>query len=241
MAPIRTRTRSRGKARSAPYKKKGKPTVKKIMRILKSNRPETKIAKFTASVVMLNSINSWNIMYQSFAQGSGETQFTGKKVNLKGIEVKYQINNTGVTASTSGFTLSDTRVLVSIIATKTYKTTSSLSYSDIQDDALATNTTYRMNYDIDKCKVLAQRKINLHAMLGAASDPGTGLGGVPRQYSGKMYLRLNKNFVFRDWATSYEAQDLNYYVVIQSNTFQTSSLVASGEAYFSVKTYYTDD
>lgn len=247
MAPIRTRTRARGARRAAPYRKpvrKSKPTLQKVMRLIKSQKPEVKIAKYTGSAAFNGSeIKSWNLAYHLFTQGVGEGSFIGKKLHIRGMEIKWQLNNTAVTSTTSGHTYLDHMNLLSVLSTKVYRTTTNLSIDEIQDTALAPNGPYRMNYDSDKVKIMAHRKVRFTPKLAyGSSNPSGGLGGAPQQRTGKIYIRLNKTITFRDWSTSYELKDLNYYLLLQTANFgDSASLIKSGDLFFSVKCYYTDD
>jgi len=244
---MRTRTRYRGRARSAPYKKRNtkRPTIAKVMKIIKQNKPEVKQAKYQTSA-LFNSpsqdIKSWNLMYYSMSQGTGETQFIGKKFRARGIEIKWRINNVAVTSTSGGYAFADQRFLVSVVAVKKYNTTANLGLGDFEDTAFTPNTVYRMNYDNEKIKVLAQRQINFKAKLGrGASDPSYNLGGVPEQRCGKFYVRLNKLLEFTQWNASYELKNWNYYVLFQCGSLSDSGLIQSGEFYFSSKIYFTDD
>lgn len=241
---MRTRTRARGRARNAPYRKKKQPTVAKVMKLIKQQTPETKIAKYDTSADFNSpsgEIKTWNLMYHSMSQGTGETQFIGKKFRVKGIEIKWQINNTSQTIDTSGYSFQHQRFLISVCAVKKYVTSSNLSLSDIEDTALVTNSVYRMNYDPEKIKILKQRKVNFSAILGQGqSNPPYTIGGIPQQKCGKFYVKLNKVLEFQQWNTTYELRDWNYYVMFHCGSFGNSGLIKSGEFFFSSKLYFTD-
>jgi hypothetical protein len=100
-----------------------------------------------------------------------------------------------------------------------------------------------MNYDNDKVKIMAHRKIRFTPKLAyGSSNPSGGLGGAPQQRIGKIYVRMNKTITFRDWSTSYELKDLNYYFLLQTANYgDASALIKSGDLFFSIKCYYTDD
>jgi len=203
-----------------------------------------KIAKYTGSAAFNGAeIKSWNLMYHMFSQGTSETTFIGKRVRVKGIEIKWQVNNAAVTSTSSGNTFLDHMNLISLISTKTYRTSTNLTIDEIQDTALAPNGPYRMNYDSDKVKILAHRKIHFAPKLAyGSSNPSGGLGGAPQVRSGKIYKRINRVLTFRNWSTTHELKDDNYYLLFQCDSFgDSSSLIKSGDLYFSIKVYFTDD
>lgn len=235
MAQVRRRVR-----RNRRKIKKNAGSIKKLMKLIKVQRPELKIAKYHATALQLNDILSYNIMYHQFSQGAGESQFVGNQFRLKGISVMYDCSNDGITSGTGGFTQGVSNVLISIIATKTYRTVTNLLASEMEDTDLAPNNAFKFAYDPDKVKVLAQRKIVLNGQSNGSTGPGA-VNGNPAVKSGRIYIRMNKLFTFRDFKNNFEAKDWNYYVVFQSNTYGFPGLLQATATDFNIRTYYTDN
>ena len=247
MAPIRSRTRARGTARAAPYKRPVAKTtarkVDKILRFIKTNKPELKIAKYSADANYTNnSIKSFNVAYHMMAQGTNENSFIGKKLNMKYLTVKYVLKNDAATALSTYWGNFDTIWRVSLVATKTFRTSTSLTGAEIYDDSFnGTGYTGAFNpmYDSDKIKILTQKVIHLKPLV---ADEITLSSGAPMVRYGKINFRLNRTMEFRDWNSSFEGKNMNYYILVETSSQGNSTgILKTGSLSFQAKLSFTDD
>lgn len=210
--------RGQGKYVLKKTKKRKRGSNKTIVSLVKKavmKQVETKTLDFSASSTIKHGNQlSWNIMYQiGNEEGVGEHQFVGGKYVISGISIKGTVNNSfsGGAALNHG-----TFWNVFLVATKTYRTTTSLSSTDILDSHVGINNAVITTFDPDKCKVLASRKIYIPPMGNAeTATPNQSNGGIQLKRF-KIYKKLNKPISFIDWTNSYELKNQNYYVLVQN-------------------------
>jgi len=238
-----TRNAKRRRRINAPGTVKSR--VNKIMRFIKQNKPEVKYCKYTGGASFQdNTIQSWNLAYHMFSQGVGENQFIGKKLNLKYLTLKYYADNAAVhTTAGGGSGNIATKWRVLVVATKTYKTVTSLNAAEIFDQTFTDQQTWTPMYDSDKIKILAARTLTFSPHLVATNN---NLSGPPMVRSGTINLRLNREFTFKDSGSS-EAKLWNYYVLVHVDSqglgggnSSMNGLIKIGDFGFKAKVSYID-
>lgn len=185
---------------------------------------ETKTLDFEiGSVFSHNTSTSWNLMYNTSSQGTGSHQFIGEKYVLQGISVKLHLDN--VISSTQAVS-ADQNWKVYILAAKAYRSTTSLSATDMYDMHFGNNTTDLHTFDSDKVKILAKKDVKIRPATNSFICAYTSAGApVPTtthtngSFSGrqiKLYKKLNKVIRFKDITIDADLKGWNYYILIQS-------------------------
>lgn len=182
--------------KSRRSRKSRKISVKKIRSALLRSM-ETKKLRFNAApTVKCDTVLSYNLMQQSAAQGVTESTFIGNKIYLKGIKLKMQADNS-VGPSES------LQMRVMILRAKAYRTTTSLTKAELYETSLYQNARTGL-VDHTKAKVIYQKYITI--------TPQYANQKITKKLSA--YVKINKQFEFKDFTTDYEARGWNYYLVM---------------------------
>lgn len=206
--------------------------AKKRKRSDKVSMDSTKVARIAKQVVLRNqetkhlvyenlssSITTlpttWNVMYHGAVRGTTENTFVGESFYLKGIAAKFNGNNNNGVGSSAPYKQTIT-VYTMIIEAKDFSTIASLTSSQFCDISFS-NVAERHWIDPNKARVLAKAKYQI--------KPGfvDGANGQLEIWSTEMYAPVEKKVRFRNFGTSSELSDWNYYVVAWGDSNITGS------------------
>lgn len=220
---------------------KSKSQIGQIVRFIKNNKPELKVAYYQATPTFDIGTNSWktyNLIYQMCTQGVGESSFVGKKFHLKGIAVKYSVRNDSVFVSGSGpyYGYTGTRML--LFGHKDYATTSNLSRGEVVASEFTVDP-WKFSVDADKVRVKKSVLVQTNPAPFAAASA---VQGQEQWKHGSFYVPINRDIVFERWNVDYKIKGDQLYLALNGAVVgTTSNLVQSHSAAIQIKMYYTDD
>lgn len=187
--------------------------IAKIAKQVVLRNQETKYLVYeTLSAATSTNPVTYNVMHFGAVRGTTENTFIGERFHLTGIAAKVFGNNNNA----PGLTIPGTPnkvplfVKVMIVAAKDFATVSSLTATQLCDESF-TNRAQLMYIDPNKCRVLASSSYEIKP------DFLDGVNGQFQWASAECYADIKKDVSFRNWSTSTELKDWNYYVIHWAN------------------------
>lgn len=205
--------------------------VKTIAKKVAQKEEETKFFNYSNGVTYpsITTPVSWNIFYHSVAQGNTNNTFEGDKINWRGIKVKWMLTNYG--GAVRGYIDTPFTVTFMLVATKVYKSTTSLTLADIRDDNNSRPETYFVNNDT---KILYKHEIKMNQVKA----------GDKRHITGNFFAKKNQMITFKDFdAGTHQLQgEWQYYLMAYAwdDNIGTYPADSCGQLIFSYKNYFKD-
>lgn len=171
---------------------------------------------------------SYNIFYHSVNQGSSPNMLIGQSLNWRGIKLKYRVTNQYPSGTTLVFTNQPIYVDIMLVESDIYKTTTSLSLSEIYNNPLLPENGFL----IKGTKILAKKTVTILGDRGQTA-------GQECIKSGSIWIRRNQKLEYmRALSFGHELTRKNYYVVIVPRCNWTTGACCTVD--FSYKNYFQD-
>lgn len=215
--------------------------LNRVISFINRNKPEVKVAYYQVTKAFDTGSNAWttyNLMYHMMAQNNSETGFIGKKIHVKGIAVKYSVQNAAVITSTTGpyYGVTGTRVL--IFGHKDYQTTSSVARTQVTDNQFTVDP-WKFSIDSDKAKLYKTKMITTPSCTFNAANSAS---GKEEWKHGSFYVPIKKDITFERWSEDYKIKGQNLYLALYAGVVgSTSGLVQSHTCTVQLKLYFTDN
>lgn len=206
-----------------------KTLVRKEVNKVFNKRVETKTFDYSNSA-MPNPYTAitYNIFYHNVTTGASPTQLIGQSLNWRGLKLKYRVTNSYISGSSLVYSTQPVYLDVYVIETDTYKSTTSLSLSEV-----FTNPSLPENgFLLKGVKILASKKVSIVPNLSDTT-------GQQHIKEGSIWLRRNQKIEFiRPANVSHELTRKNYYVMFVPRCTWTGTNCLTFD--FSYKNYFQD-
>ena len=207
---------------------------KKVRSITRMQETKSFIFKKSASYFSPNTLYSYNVIYNGATQGTGKHSFVGEKFNLRGIKLKYFIDNACSPTIGSPAPFQDTiRGWLIIFQSDKYAgSDNTLVNGDIFDTSSAgyTNLTVLPHFDSDRVKILAKRNIVIRPNFS---------GQLCSAYK-QVYVKLNRTVHMKNWISDYELKDKNFYVGFMFDTPSNGNIAGVGRHTWDCEVFFKD-
>lgn len=234
------RRKGKGKATSQALTKRQVKAVTAIAKKVDLKSDETKFFRLRYSEAIgapvgNKVITSYNLFYHGVSQGTSQHDMLGNKINWRGVAIHYYYTpNTlyGTNQNWLGHNLH-----IGIIQCKTFKTTTSLNFSDIQDNSMQVDA-WTGFLEAGKAKWLVKKTIPIRQLAAEATNPPQ---NNCQPVQGKLWIKRNQMIEFNNFLTSFELNNkYNYYFVYYGVGEGTPSTSSVGEIRFQGKVYFKD-
>lgn len=236
MAKIGRSNKMKARKRVARQKKLSKAQTSAVKTIVKRTIAKTEETKFfvygytteTTGVLGSGVISpvSFNLFYHGVTRGPGNNQLLGDKLRWKGIAIKYRVFN--AYQDITGFVWNTQPVVLDmlIVGVPIYKTSVSLTWSELRNDTSSDPNTYFLNPNV---KVLFKKTVRITPDRGSTT-------AQQRQAVGKIWLKRGQVIQYKDFESDYSLKNnMNYYLVFmnRSPTTEKCNITFSYQSYFS--------
>lgn len=185
--------------------------------------------------VLNKTITSYNLFYHGVQQGLTKNDVIGDKLNWRGVAVNFGYNPNALYGGNENWR---GHILhVGIIACRTFKTLTSLTFADIQDPSMQIGADAgfiepgQAQWLVHKKIPIRPRSVNTSAATQNSCD----------QVQGRIWLRRNQMVKFKDLLQSHELDNkFNYYFVHYAVGENCSTGAGSGGIKFQYKVYFKD-
>jgi len=172
---------------------------------------------------------SYNLFYHGVTRGVGNNQLVGDKLRWKGVAVRYRMINGAYIAGSWTFQNQPVIVDMLILSTNVYKTTTSLTLSEICNDTTSDQNLYYLN---PSTKLLYKKTLVIKPDRGNATAQTSLING-------KVYVKRNQMLEYQDFEASYNLKGTkNYYLMFIPRSPSGSTYL--GNISFAVQNYFTD-
>jgi len=219
----RRRTVKRGKkTKKVAFTTSNKTLVNTINKVINKGE-ETKFFQYSNAVnPKTTDFTSYNLFYGGVTQGVGNNQMLGDKIHWRGIKIKYSLINYQTTA---GWFDTPFSVVMMIVSTIPYHTTTNLLLDEVRDDTNNALSRYFLN---------EQTTVHYKKVIKMSQNKGSDR----KRINGTAWIKRNQIIKFKDFGTDYRLTNRNYYLVIYG--FDEHNISTTGTFSFSYKNYFKD-